>query len=245
MAVAAHANESRVRLWTLQTEAIALALESGTPFVSKPDFEIHWGQDRQSAWGFRQAYAWMAARMRDRMGPAPQGVEHPVWAWARPPSPTQSGAPDLRSMRYEDANALIELDVPASSVVLSNFGTWHSVLNGWPNALTEEAQDALEAKVFEIRKKNGRVEKKTSLLDALDYADSEIMALLERSWDSIFEVAPFALGEAARMLHADKADASWTYVDDIDVQACLWTIEPSYVRSWRRVVPRRAKKTSP
>lgn len=231
----------RLRLWTFQSQEIAKALANGESFRSKPDFQAAWGQEDAHAWGFRHAYDWMNEQMAKRIGPAPDGCVYPVWAWARPPQATKSGGPDLRSMRYEDSNALIEISVPRELALISNFGTWHCALNGWPHGLDEAACDALDDRIDKLRSDAGRTQKKGALLGAPDFADPAVMALVSATWEWIFDVESFKPGDEARMAPGSGGDPEWTDVLDISAQATLWEIRPEHMVGWRPVAPRTAK----
>ena len=97
---------------------------------------------------FDAAYEWIAYQMKKRIGPPPDGVEFPVWAWYK-----QNGKhkkPDLRSERWgygpgEEEYACIELEVPDELVLLSDFDEWHMILNNWIISDTEEEENQLES----------------------------------------------------------------------------------------------------
>jgi len=93
----------------------------------------------------RNAYLWMAEQMRQRLGPPPRGVTFPLWAWARWDRSDRPSRPDLRSVSHMEGPgtfARIELEVPASRVLLSDFEAWHHVINGsylsWSEAEDKE-----------------------------------------------------------------------------------------------------------
>jgi hypothetical protein len=233
----------KLRLWTLQPIAAARALESGDTYFSKPDFEKDWGEGPDSYWSFRQAYAWMADRMAERIGPPPPGVEHPVWAWARPPITTKSGAPDLRSMRETgEPKALIELLVDPCGTLISDHSSWHHVLNGSPLGLSEAESDLMDHMLCAIAERSDGIPRENSLLLPKDFSDPDVVAELSRGWLRIFEVGPILPGIPVKMAYTDPYDCDWISDDNIAVQACLWLIEPGQMVSWRPVVPAPPRK---
>jgi hypothetical protein len=210
-------------LWSFQPLDVALRLEAGESIRARPDFERDWGQLPEHDWGFKQAYDWMARQMVARIGPPPKlnskSETYPMWAWARPPSATLKGAPDMRSMRQTETCALIELRVERSEALLSDHGSWHHVLNCWPNALDEAEADRLDA-----------------LAEPLARA-SKAKEVYGPTWERIFNVAPFEAGQRAHMAYGQPADSEWAYLNDVSVQATLWSFEPRHLASWRAIKP--------
>lgn len=96
---------------------------------------------------FVEAYQWLIRQMELRIGPRPDGVEYPVWAWYM-----QNGKhkkPDLRSERWgygpgDEDFVCIELEIPDEQVLLSVFDDWHVVLNNWILTDSMEESDRLE-----------------------------------------------------------------------------------------------------
>ena len=96
---------------------------------------------------FADAYQWLIRQMEQRIGPRPNGVEYPVWAWYM-----QNGKqrkPDLRSERWgygqgDEDYVCIELEIPDEQVLLSDFDDWHAVLNNWILTDSMEESDRLE-----------------------------------------------------------------------------------------------------
>lgn len=79
---------------------------------------------------FEPAYCWMAKCMMDKIGSPPDGIDPwPMWAWYQR---CGLGQVDALSDEYADQDLwVITFDVDRSSIVLSDFGAWHHVLNGW------------------------------------------------------------------------------------------------------------------
>lgn len=234
----------KLRLWTLQPIAAARTLEGGDAYFSKPDFEKDWGESPDFYWSFRQAYAWMADRMADRIGPPPPRAKHPVWTWARPPCATRSGAPDLRRMREDQSRALIELLVDPCEALISDHSSWHHVLNGLPLGLSEAESDLMDHRLSAIAQlSDGNLRVGSHILPS-DYTNPDVLAELGRSWLRIFEVGPILPGIPVKMAYIDPCDRDWVGNGDVAAQACLWLIEPGQMVSWRPVAPARARKNS-
>jgi hypothetical protein len=95
---------------------------------------------------FQEKYRWLCRKMTERIGPPPEGVELPLWAWYM-----QNGKhkkPDLRSERWicgpSDVDyTCIELEIPENQVLLSDFELWHSVLNDWLISFSEAEDDRI------------------------------------------------------------------------------------------------------
>ena len=112
--------------------------------------------------------------MTKRVGPPPQGVDYPVWAWYM-----QNGRhkkPDLRSERWgygpgDEDYCCIELEIAPQRVLLSDFDVWHGVLNNGLISDTEEEDVALEA-----------------FHESL--ADAEKAAYKEKNWERVFDISP-------------------------------------------------------
>lgn len=234
----------KLRLWTLQPIAAARALEGGIAYFSKPDFEKDWGESPDSYWSFRQAYAWMADRMAERIGPPPSGAEHPVWAWARPPITTKSGAPDLRSMREPgEPTALLELLVDPCQTLISDHVSWHHVLNGSPLGLSEAESDLMDRRLCAIAERSDGIPRENLRLLPKDFSDPDVLSELGRGWRHIFEVGPILPGNPVKMAYIDPCDRNWIGSDNIAAQACLWLIEPDQLVSWRPVAPAHPRMT--
>ena len=50
---------------------------------------------------FANAYDWMSRYMAEKIGPPPEGIKYPVWAWYR--LRTRQARPDLRWVEFRGA----------------------------------------------------------------------------------------------------------------------------------------------
>lgn len=131
------------------------------------------------------AYKWLAKKLEEYVGPAPQGVEYPIWAMYKEQNQVD-GKPDLRVWKYNPGQTVVrlKLDVPDYLVLISDFDMWHMCLNFSKCTETEAEFDefhnrikALGLDIFDI----GNWSKQSPLLTQLR---SEIID----SWDLIFKM---------------------------------------------------------
>lgn len=113
-----------------------------------------------------RAYQWMIKQMSVRISPSPNSAMYPYWCWH-----TWNGQHKLflKEHRYYNNQAVIELDIPDSKILLSDFDKWNFALNNWflPSSIDDE-------NVFE--KENKEFERKPS------------QSAKEASWEHIFDV---------------------------------------------------------
>ena len=167
MAMFAERGDDRVKLWTMQTRQTWDDLQRTG--VYRTDTALCWMAEE-----LPHAYSWLAREMTKRVGPPPQGVDYPVWAWYM-----QNGRhkkPDLRSERWgygpgDEDYCCIELEIAPQRVLLSDFDVWHSVLNNGLISDTEEEDVALEA--FHA-----------------SFSDEEKTAYKEKNWERVFDISP-------------------------------------------------------
>lgn len=113
----------KMKVWTCQPREVLDALIGKGTYRTDPRKA---GLERQ----FVRAYDWMVEEMEKRIGERPDGVTYPIWAFAvcegkrRPPDLDGFAAPGTRMV-------LMELEIPEKDLVLSDFDTWHYVLNDW------------------------------------------------------------------------------------------------------------------
>jgi hypothetical protein len=122
--------DGKVRLWSTQTAAA---------WDAAVRRDVLRADGRRAMREFRDAYLWMMGQMAERL--PGYGGGWPVWAWACP-------RPDLRCKGFLSSGSpgvLVEAVVPVERVLLSDFDTWHCVLNRHYLALSEEEDDAHDA----------------------------------------------------------------------------------------------------
>lgn len=123
-----------------------------------------------------EPYTWLAEKMKERIGFPPEGVEFPVWFWYKWNG--NHHKPDLRSRRSFGTKGqkmvLLEVEIPDNEVLLSDFDSWHFVLNKshtYYNTNTEQEFDEIY-----------------NWLQSLPEVERQME--IEKSWDSIFDITP-------------------------------------------------------
>ncbi len=160
-----------MRLWTIQGIEIYEQLKrEGLAYCTKPN----WGDDSN----FIYAYRWMAKQMLQRIGEPPIiGIEYPVWAWYQYES-SKKRKP-LRSPLdiSEGISVYLEIEVPDHNVLLSDFDSWHSVLNQGPIDDWKRIYKIIDA----MEKEEGR---------QLQYEEypQNLRERIEMSWNAIFDL---------------------------------------------------------
>lgn len=115
-----------MKLWTIQTADIYHQIQRTGVYRCISEFS-----DKQEK-EFRDAYIWIRGKMEEQIGPAPQGVSDPVWAWH-----TWEGnrkRPDFRNhmfLFHDKDCCLMEIEVPDEKVFLTDYDDWHFVMNRW------------------------------------------------------------------------------------------------------------------
>lgn len=160
-----------MRLWTIQpVEVYDLIMKEG---VYRCDPSIAFtglAGDRE----FFEAYSWLVKQMAIKVGPPPENVKFPVWAWHT--RKWEHKKPDLRLSAYTKPGTkcvCIELEIPDKDVLLSDFDNWHFVLNNlyFSNAKNEEENDRLDTEFEKL-------------------SNSEKKRVKEKSWENIFDLTP-------------------------------------------------------
>lgn len=155
-------------LWTIQPVEIYKLIQQQGYYVCQPD-----KSECLKEFGFKDAYNWLVQKMKEKIGEPPNDVEYPVWAWHT--WNWKNKKPDLRVPRGKRGEELVcmEIEIPDKDVVLSDFDSWHYVLNNWHHnyAKNEEEWDQLE-----------------DWIDSLP--EEEKQKEIIKSWDNIFNINP-------------------------------------------------------
>lgn len=131
---------------------------------------------------FEPAYKWMADQMAGKIAPPPAGVEAwPVWAWFKK---DETGFVDPNDEEYEDQGLwVLTFEADTEQVVMSDFGDWHHVLNGWYLADRHTADEGLaEDEAFSKELESAGIE----------WADrpypEPFWQRVTKSWERVFDV---------------------------------------------------------
>lgn len=110
-----------MKFWSIRTLDELDILLSGQPLRTDPD-----KVDKD----FKRAYQWISKQLANKVTPPP-GVEYPIWLW-RYWEGKHRAKPDLRAGGHVQKGSKavrIELEIPSDKVLLSDFNSWHAVLN--------------------------------------------------------------------------------------------------------------------
>lgn len=160
-----------MRIWSIQPVDVFKFIEEYGYYICKPSLSLNCKD-------FKNAYDWLVTRMEERIG-KPAGVNYPVWAWHT--RDWKHKKPDLRESGYETKGmecVCIEIEIPDSQVVLSDFTAWHFVLNkSYLN------QKCYSEEIFD---------RDQAWLDSLSPQDRH--KVIVNSWNNIFDIQPFSNG---------------------------------------------------
>ncbi|CAM3117557.1 DUF3841 domain-containing protein [Lactiplantibacillus plajomi] len=155
-----------MRLWTIQPYSVYQQLRRNGYFFCNPQQS----ENLQSS-DFVTAYDWMIVKMKAKIGQPPEGVTTPLWGWYR--INYENRHPDFRHQRDYDDEVCLELDIPANQVLLSDFESWHFVLNDWYKSPATDDQTWTQLDHW---------------FDALP--PSQQQQIKRQSWQSIFDITP-------------------------------------------------------
>ena len=118
---------------------------------------------------FKESYDWLVSEMEKRIGKRPAGVSYPIWAWHT--RDWKYKKPDLRQAGYESQGTkcvCIEFEIPDNQVVLSDYDTWHFILNDWyfDNSKNEEEWES-KHKYYDSLCPEKKLEKNKYIIDAV------------------------------------------------------------------------------
>lgn len=161
-----------MRLWTIQPVEVLEEINRLGYYICNPKKAMYISDKEVN---FKSSYDWLIIEMEKRIGKRPNGVSYPVWAWHT--RDWQYKKPDLRQAGYDTPGTkcvCIELEVPDSEVVLSDYDVWHFILNDWyfDNSMNEEEWDS-KHKYYDRLSPEKKLEKKL------------------KSWQGVFNITPY------------------------------------------------------
>lgn len=185
-----------VRMWTVQTaEAYGCLVGTGIlrpdPALADPDFA--------------HAYRWMQEQADRRLPTTGSGM---LWLWARI-RPYDLAA----QMRRSRGEVLLEVEMPRERVLMSDFGTWHQVLN---TSLVVDAKPGEDVDVwfaradrieedFEARLRAAGLQS-GGMRDVTGWPP-DLRAEIERSWESILDPSQWDATSAVQAVVHEIASA--------------------------------------
>lgn len=156
-----------------------------------------------------RSYDWISDRMEERIGPKPNHDVYPTWAYyhwygakKKKPDLRYTGA---RCFAEKRTCALMTLEIPDNEVLLSDYDTWHCVLNQW--YLGEEKRSG---EIWDITRENKHWR------EYKDYPNWLKQELYE-SWLNVFDM------ELSRKYFEIEEEHQ-------TIQATFWQIKPEYVK---------------
>lgn len=172
-----------MRLWTIQPNAVYDEIQKAGVYRCNSKLSENY-QDEC----FRNAYEWISEKMKEKIGPAPEGVIIPIWAWH-----TWEGKrrkPDFRNSMFREYKdcCLIEIEIPDEQVLLTDFDSWHLVLNECP-IIDEDDRDAFEQKYdhwLELPEGEKEIEMRKSWDALVNQTEDELMQKENISIQAVF-----------------------------------------------------------
>jgi hypothetical protein len=152
--------EMAVRVWTIQRPSWWRTLQQRGL--------IH-ADGRRLCRNFRPAYNWMMGQMQRRI--SGYTGAYPVWFWYSP-------KPDLRHgghLARGERGMRIELELPRSIVLLSDFETWHCVLNRWHLSLSWRESREWDRKTKGFDQYRGKL-------------PAQLEVELQSTWERVFDI---------------------------------------------------------
>jgi hypothetical protein len=166
---------------------------------------------------FLNAYKWMMNQMEQRLGKKPSENGFPMWAWYQWKD-DKHRRPDLRFGGHApkgEKQILIELEVPAELILLSDFSTWHHVLGYYYLPLNE-----IDANQFE---------KELELVNLDYYKMNPLPGIYDdkmmKSWEMIFDLDYYD-----EYINYPKSEKM--------IQATMWEIKLEWVKSVKEFIGR-------
>lgn len=147
---------------------------------------------------FTDAYVWMREQMRARLGVTMTG-SWPIWGWSRIRREYL-----VSSCRRSPGQVLLRLEIPRSEVLISDFDSWHAVLNSWPlwpvdldSGGFDEWDEAIWGELTALGASDRR---------AVHQWPHPARRLMEATWERIFEVTGV---RGARQATVAELRAEW------------------------------------
>ncbi len=100
-------------LWTVQDIAVWEQLEKTGLYTVPAELIVFPKRDDDACNHMNYAYRWLANQMSKLVGPPPEGVEYPIWAWYKRQG-RHDGKPDMRQYHHAEGGQCVrmKLDVP-------------------------------------------------------------------------------------------------------------------------------------
>lgn len=209
-------------LWTVQDIAVWEQLEKTGLYTVPAELIVFPKRDDDACNHMNYAYRWLANQMSKLVGPPPEGVEYPIWAWYKRQG-RHDGKPDMRQYHHAKGGQCVrmKLDVPDWEVLLSDFDDWHHALNYWYLSQDEADDSEFNEWIASLGvgfRDIGNWNLRSSEL-------SQVRAKVESSWE--------------RILGVRQGDNHWHFPwEKRTIQATFWTLSLEHVVSVERFASR-------
>ena len=120
----------KLKLWTIPPLEVHTCIQNTGSYRCLPEKSPNLLWSSFFLPDFQAAYGWLNEKMKARIGAPPEGISYPVWAWHTYDKKRKKL--DLRHGGYKVKGSecvCMEIEIPDSDVVLSDFNAWHFVLN--------------------------------------------------------------------------------------------------------------------
>ena len=163
-------------LWSIQPEEVFNLIQRGGVYRC----DIHKSGMKDFA---DVQYSWLVSQMKKRIGPPPEGVSFPVWAWYQWREDRKK--PDLRWERWHcgfngEKFYRLEIEIPDEQVLLSDFEAWHVPLNNGLFTDSDNEEEFNEEEYDELYK----------LYESL--SPEAQAAMRATNWERFFNITPGA-----------------------------------------------------
>ena len=159
-------------LWTIQPIEVYNLIQEKGYYICDPS-----KSECLEMMCFEKAYDWLIEKMKEKIGQPPLNAKYPVWAWHT--WNWNRKKPDLRSPHAKRGTELVcmEIEIPDEDVILTDFDSWHYVLNNWHHnyAKNEEEWDKIDEWIESLPPEEKQKE-------------------IEKSWENIFNIDPINSG---------------------------------------------------
>lgn len=150
-----------MKLWTIHDEKTIKELDKHGAFICSSEKSLHIND-----FGFKDSYDWLSDQMKKRLSVSYDNISYPVWAWHTFNSKQKIDKRVSYIRSLPEDTYIIYLDIDDSRILLSDFDTWHYVLNNiayredeyenthisWSDSLTLEEKQKTWENIFDVRK---------------------------------------------------------------------------------------------
>ena len=205
-----------MELWTVQNEIVWDVLAKDGVWRADEAYVEFPAYEDSATWHAHCAYCWLAERMAERVGPPPENVRFPVWAWYKQQG-RQDGKPDMRTRHGMPGERVVrlKLEVADERVLLTDFDDWFFPLNYSYASRTESDDQVFTAWCESLG--IGYFELQNWDLDTPELREAR--RRIEESWECVFDIW-------------SPRDGNWDFPWELrSIQATFWELRRDDVLS--------------